>query len=231
MGLPLWRRLSGIQYRYAGKIRRHIERRPVMPSSPSKSQFERVAARDRAEWRAWLAEHHASAPGVWLIIHKKSSGQPSVTYDEAVEEGLCYGWIDSVANRLDDERFVQVFTPRKRKSPWSKSNKVRVERLLAAGLIEPAGLAAIEAAKRDGTWTIYDGAENLEVPDDLYAALAANPTAAAGFDAYSASIRKQLLWWIISAKRPETRQRRIAQVVSAAAERRNPLIPAPKQES
>ena len=198
-----------------------------MPPSAT-DNFERVAARDRAEWRAWLAEHHTSAPGIWLIIHKKGSGQPGVSYDEAVEEALCFGWIDSVTNRLDDERFVQVFTPRKRKSPWSQSNKARVERLLAAGLMEPAGLAAIEAAKRDGTWTIYDGAEDLEVPDDLRAALAANPPAEANFAAFSASVRQQSLWWIASAKRPDTRQRRIAQVITAATERRNPLAPTPK---
>ncbi|HEU0026910.1 MAG TPA: YdeI/OmpD-associated family protein [Ktedonobacterales bacterium] len=201
-----------------------------MPPSPSNSQFERVTARDRAEWRAWLAEHHASAPGAWLIYYKRASGQPGVTYDEAVEEALCVGWIDSTANTLDSERYMQMFTPRKRKSPWSKSNKERAERLIAQGLMTPAGLAAIEAARRDGTWTIYEGIENLEVPDDLRAALAANPAAEAGFAAFSASIRKQLLWWIASAKRPETRQRRLEQVVIAAAERRNPLNPAPRPE-
>ncbi len=201
-----------------------------MPSSPSKGQFERASARDRGEWRAWLAEHHASAPGIWLVFYKKGSGQTGVTYEEAVEEALCFGWIDSRPNTLDEERYIQLFTPRKRKSPWSKSNKERVERLLAAGLMAPAGLAALEAAKRDGTWAIYDGIEDLKVSDDLRAALLRNPKAEANFDAFSASTRKQLLWWIESAKRPETRQRRIEQVVIAAAEKRNPLAYIPKDK-
>ncbi len=168
---------------------------------------------------------------MWLILYKKGSGTPGVTYEEAVEEALCFGWIDSVTNRLDGERFMQLFTPRKRKSPWAKSNKERVERLLAAGLMAPAGLAAIEAAKRDGTWTALDGIEDLQVPDDLAAALAANPAAEARFAAYSASTRKQLLWWVVSAKRPETRQRRIARIVAAeAAEKRNPRAVFPRDK-
>lgn len=201
-----------------------------MPPSPDKNQFERFPARDRDEWRAWLEDNHAGASGVWLIIHKKGNDQPGVTYEEAVEEALCFGWIDSVTNRLDGERFMQLFTPRKRKSPWAKSNKERVARLMAAGMMAPAGLAAIEAAKRDGTWTALDNIEDLQVSDDLRAALAANPGATASFEAYSGSTRKQLLWWIESAKRPETRQRRIAQIVAAAAEKRNPLPYTPKDK-
>ncbi len=200
-----------------------------MPAAP-RDEFPQISARDRAEWRAWLAEHHASAPGIWLVFYKKGSGQTGVTYEEAVEEALCFGWIDSRPNTLDEERYIQLFTPRKRKSPWSKSNKERVERLLAAGLMAPAGLAALEAAKRDGTWAIYDGIEDLKVSDDLRAALLRNPKAEANFDAFSASTRKQLLWWIESAKRPETRQRRIEQVVIAAAEKRNPLAYIPKDK-
>ena len=200
-----------------------------MPLSPG-SQFEHVSARDRGEWRAWLAEHHASAPGVWLILSKKGGGQPGVMYDEAVEEALCFGWIDSTTSALDGERYRQIFTPRKRKSPWSKSNKERVARLLAVGLMAPAGLAAVEAAKREGTWTMLDGVEDLQVPDDLRAALAADPVAEAFFAAYNASTRKQLLWWVVNAKRPETRQRRIERIVADAAEQRNPLNPTPKGE-
>jgi uncharacterized protein YdeI (YjbR/CyaY-like superfamily) len=199
-------------------------------SAPSDSQFERVSPRDRGEWRAWLAEHHASAPGVWLIIRKKGSGQLGVMYEEAVEEALCFGWIDSVTNKLDGERFMQMFTPRKRKSPWAKSNKARVERLLAAGLMAPAGLAAIEAAKRDGGWTALDSVEDLQVPDDLLAALAANPAAEVNFAAFTPSVRQQSLWWIVSARRPETRQRRIEQVVIAAAEKRNPRAAIPRDK-
>jgi uncharacterized protein YdeI (YjbR/CyaY-like superfamily) len=128
-----------------------------MPTS-ARDAYPRISARDRAEWRAWLAEHHASAPGVWLILQKKGSGQASVNYEEAVEEALCFGWIDSLARSLDAARYQQVFTPRKRRSPWSASNKERVARLSAQGLMAPAGLAAVEAAQRDGAWTTFDSA-------------------------------------------------------------------------
>jgi uncharacterized protein YdeI (YjbR/CyaY-like superfamily) len=199
-----------------------------MPAKSSMSQWERVTAPDRAAWRAWLAEHHASAPGVWLVLAKKGADQPSVSYIEAVEEALCFGWIDSLAHSLDATRYEQVFSPRKRKSPWSKPNKERIARLEAVGLMTPTGLAAVEAAKADGTWAVFDGLEDLQVPDDLRAALAANPLAERHFAAFSAAVRQQSLWWIAQAKRPATRQRRIAQVVSAAAESRNPRATPPK---
>lgn len=194
-----------------------------------RDQYPHVSARDRAEWRAWLAANHACAPGVWLVLFKKGSGQASVSYDEAVEEGLCFGWIDSMARRLDDTRYEQVFTPRKRRSPWSQSNKERVARLMAQGLMAPAGLAAVEAARRDGTWAMFDGIENLETPNDLAAALAEDPVAATHFAAFSTAVRQQSLWWIGDAKRPETRQRRIARVVEAAAANRNPRADTPRE--
>ena len=184
--------------------------------------YERFQAFSRAEWRAWLAENHAESPGVWLITNKKASGRPGVPYPEAVEEALCFGWIDSRPNKLDDERSMQLYTPRRPKSPWSTVNKGRIERLIADGLMTPAGMAKIEAAKADGSWVIYDRIETLTVPPDLEAALDANPAARAGFEGFSASATKQLLWWIESAKRPETRAKRIAQLVEAAAEGRNP---------
>ena len=122
-----------------------------MPTA-ARDEYPQINARDRAEWRAWLLEHHASAPGVWLILQKKGSGQASVSYDEAVEEALCFGWIDSAMRGLDTTRYRLVFTPRKRRSPWAQSNRERVARLSAQGLMAPAGLAAVEAAQRDGTW-------------------------------------------------------------------------------
>jgi uncharacterized protein YdeI (YjbR/CyaY-like superfamily) len=201
----------------------------AMPATP-RDEFPQVSARDRAEWRAWLAEHHASAPGVWLVYLKKGSGQASVRYDEAVEEALCFGWIDSVTRTLDAARYQQVFTPRKRRSPWSQSNKERVARLSAQGLMAPAGLAAVEVAQHDGTWTMFDGIESLPMPDDLAAALSDNPAAQSHFAAFSSAVRQQALWWIADAKRAETRQRRIAQVVSAAAENRNPRAAIPKEQ-
>lgn len=185
--------------------------------------FERFYARSRAEWRAWLEAHHATEAGVWLIYYKQHSSQPRVEYEEAVEEALCFGWIDSRPNTLDDERYMQLFTPRKAKSPWSKSNKERVEKLIAQGRMATAGLAAIEAAKRNGSWNAYDAIENLSVAEDFSAALAANPAALKNFEAFSNSTKKQILWYIESAKRSETRARRISQIVESAEQNRNPL--------
>lgn len=190
-----------------------------------KQRLARVQPADRAAWRAWLQDHHASAPGVWLVSYKKDSGRPRLAYDEAVEEALCFGWIDSTANALDAERSMLLVTPRKPKSPWSRLNKQRVERLLAAGSIAPAGLAAIAVAKANGSWTAYDAIEDLRVAPDLQAALAAHPAAQERFAAFGGSAKKQILWWVESAKRAETRTRRIAAVVTAAAQNVNPLAP------
>jgi uncharacterized protein YdeI (YjbR/CyaY-like superfamily) len=184
---------------------------------------------DRRQWREWLAAHHDRSPGVWLVSHKAGSGKPSLTYDEAVEEALCFGWIDSRRVSLDAERSRQYFSPRRPGSPWSAPNKRRLARLIEQGLMTPAGLAKIEAAKRDGSWTAYDAVEALHVPPDLAAALAADPAARDRFDAFGRSVKKALLWWVASAKRPETRARRVAEIVAAAAEDRNPLAsPRPK---
>jgi uncharacterized protein YdeI (YjbR/CyaY-like superfamily) len=190
---------------------------------PKDADFERYYAPDRAAWRAWLAAYHATAPGVWLIYYKQGSGKTRVPYADAVEEALCFGWIDSRPNKLDDERYMQLFSPRKPKSPWSRLNKERAERLIDAGLMAPAGLAAIEAAKADGSWAAYDDIEALAMPPDLATAFAANPQAERLFAAFSASDTKQLLWWVTSAKRPETRAKRIETVVAEAAQGRNPL--------
>jgi len=180
--------------------------------------LERYYARDRQEWRDWLAKNHVTAPGVWLIYYKKESGQPRVDYADAVEEALCFGWIDSTANKLDDERYMQFFSPRKPKSVWSKSNKQRVARLIEQGLMMPAGLEKIEAAKQDGSWDTLNTVEDLIVPADLQAALDANESARVNFEAFSNSSRKIILWWIESAKRPETRAKRIAETVTLAAQ-------------
>jgi uncharacterized protein YdeI (YjbR/CyaY-like superfamily) len=185
--------------------------------------YEQYYAPDRAAWRAWLQEHHLTAPGVWLIYYKKRSGKPRVVYADAVEEALCFGWIDSRPNTLDAERYAQLFTPRQVKSPWSRLNKERVERLIAQGLMAPAGLAAIEAAKQAGTWDSYDEIEDLRIPPDLQEAFAQNVEAQRHFTSFSPTTQKQLLWWLASAKRPETRARRLGQLVAAAAENSNPL--------
>ncbi|MEO8611186.1 MAG: YdeI/OmpD-associated family protein [Chloroflexota bacterium] len=173
-------------------------------------------AKDREEWRAWLLQNHNTSAGIRLIYYKKGSGKPRVAYEEAVEEALCFGWIDSVTNVIDDERYMQLFSPRKPKSPWSKVNKVRIEKMVAQGLMTDAGLQKIESAKADGSWSSYDGVDDLQVPDDLAQALAANETANQYFHAFSNSSKKIILWWITSAKRPETRQKRITETVKLA---------------
>ncbi|MEM9832784.1 MAG: YdeI/OmpD-associated family protein [Bacteroidota bacterium] len=170
----------------------------------------------RQQWRAWLVENHTNSDGVWLVYYKKNTNKPTVTYDEAVEEALCFGWIDSIPNKLDDKRFKQLFSPRNLKSPWSKLNKERVALLLENGSMTEAGLAKIEAAKENGYWTIYDPVEALKIPNDLQEALSANPSAESYFAAFAPTYKKGILWWIISAKRPETRQKRINKTVAMA---------------
>jgi uncharacterized protein YdeI (YjbR/CyaY-like superfamily) len=185
-----------------------------MPRTDAHAQAQPAS---RAEWRQWLADHHASAPGVWLVYFKKETGHPSVTYPEAVEEALCFGWIDSHPRKLDAERTQLLFTPRKPKSGWSKVNKERLARLEAAGLLMPAGLAAIARAKQNGAWESLDAAEAGTVPDDLAAALAADATAGRNFAAFSPTARKMILTWVLGAKQPATRARRVAETVRLAA--------------
>ena len=172
----------------------------------------------RAAWRAWLEQHHGRTEGVWLISYTRATGKPRLTYDEAVEEALCFGWIDSTARTLDDERTMQWFAPRKPRSSWSKPNKERVARLLAAGLLAPAGLAKIDAAKQDGSWSALDAVEALEVPPDLGAALAASPAAQQHWDAFPRSVKRGILAWIATARRPETRAKRVAETARLAAD-------------
>lgn len=187
-----------------------------MPPPNKLAELPLVPAASRAEWRQWLLANHATAPGAWLVYHKKGSGQPSITWAEAVEEALCFGWIDSKAVTIDAQRYKQVFTPRKPRSVWSKINKGYVERLEAAGLMMPAGLRAVEAAKQNGSWTAIDSSENLEVPADLAEALAADAEADRNFAAMSPSRRKMALYNLLAAKRPETRAKRIVAILEQA---------------
>ncbi|HEU4455883.1 MAG TPA: YdeI/OmpD-associated family protein [Longimicrobium sp.] len=170
----------------------------------------------REEWRAWLEENHARGEGVWMVSYKKAAGRPRVEYDEAVEEALCFGWIDSKPNKLDDERSMLWFAPRKAGTGWSRPNKERVERLMAEGRMAPAGLEKVEAAKRDGSWSALDAVEALEVPDDLAAALAGYPDARAHFDAFPRSVKRGILEWITQAKKPETRAKRVEETARLA---------------
>jgi uncharacterized protein YdeI (YjbR/CyaY-like superfamily) len=170
----------------------------------------------RARWRRWLEKHHADDTGVWYVYYKKASGKARMSYEDMIEEALCFGWIDGVTRALDDERAMIWLSPRKRKSVWSLPNKQRVERILAQGIVHPAGLAKIEAAKRDGSWNAMDTVDRMEIPPDLAAALAARPPAVANFEAYPKSFKRGALEWIRQAKRPETRAARIAEMVRRA---------------
>ncbi|MEL6133575.1 MAG: YdeI/OmpD-associated family protein [Bacteroidota bacterium] len=172
---------------------------------------------DRQAWREWLKENHTTYDRIWLIYYKKESGMPSISYDEAVEEALCFGWIDSVPNKIDDQKYKQLFSVRKKKSPWSRLNKTRVEKLSLEGLMAPAGQAMIDRAKADGSWTVYDAVEDLIIPPDLAAALASTPFAEENFLSFAPTYRKGILWWVISAKRPETRAKRVETTARMAA--------------
>jgi uncharacterized protein YdeI (YjbR/CyaY-like superfamily) len=171
-------------------------------------------------WRAWLAEHHASVDGVWLARWTKASGRASVAYEAIVEEALCFGWIDGLVHTLGDGRQAQLLTPRRPGSGWARSNKDRVARLIAEGLMTPAGLATVRAAQADGSWSMLDAAEALIEPAELAVALDANPEARRQWDAFQRSPRRALIWWVMSAKRPATRARRVAQIVDEAAQGR-----------
>jgi uncharacterized protein YdeI (YjbR/CyaY-like superfamily) len=185
--------------------------------TPAPTELPRYQPKSRADWRAWLEKNHATAAGVWFVYYKKASAKERVSYEDAVEEALCFGWIDSVQRVVDAERTMLRFSPRKPKSAWSKLNKGRVGRLMRVGLMTPAGLAKIEAAKRDGSWSALDAVERLTMPADLKAALAADPDAARHFAAFPPSSKKIILGWIASAKRPETRAKRVSETVRQAA--------------
>jgi len=184
-----------------------------MPKPPQNS----IHPKTRAEWREWLSKHHTQTEGIWVISFKKASGKPRMEYEEAVEEALCFGWVDSKPNKLDEERAMLWFAPRKAGTGWSKLNKIRVERLIASDMMRPAGLAKIEAAKQDGSWNALDRIEELEIPPDLAKALAADKTAQTYFDEFPRSVKRAILEWIANAKRPETRAKRIQETVTSAA--------------
>jgi uncharacterized protein YdeI (YjbR/CyaY-like superfamily) len=175
-----------------------------------------VHPKSRAEWRKWLEKNHTRNEGVWLISYKKATGKPRVDYDESVEEALCFGWIDSKGNKLDDKRSMLWFAPRKAGTGWSKLNKERVARLIKAKRLAPAGLAKINAAKKDRSWNALDAVEALEIPSDLEEAFSKNETARGYFEAFPRSVKRAILEWISSAKKSETRAKRIEETVTKA---------------
>lgn len=180
----------------------------------AKDELEIRPFASQAAWAAWLRVHHAESPGLWLKIGKQANREDSVTYAEALEEALCYGWIDGQKRACDDSWWLQHFTPRGPRSKWSQLNRDKAEQLIKAGRMQAAGLAAVEAAKADGRWdAAYASARTMEVPDDLERALEAHPKAAAFFKTLDSANRYAVLYRIHDAKRPETRARRIAQFV------------------
>lgn len=188
-----------------------------------------IQVESRAEWRTWLTENHTQSEGIWLVTFKKHVPAKYVSYDDIVEEALCFGWIDSLPRKLDADRTMLYICPRRTGSPWSRLNKTRIAKLLAAGLMTPAGQAQIDAAKADGTWSIYDEVEDLIIPPDLEAVLAADPQAEQNFNAFNASSKKGILWWIKSAKRANTRQKRIAETARLAAQNLRANFPEARQ--
>ncbi|HVV56729.1 MAG TPA: YdeI/OmpD-associated family protein [Gaiellaceae bacterium] len=174
---------------------------------------------DAAAWRAWLEAHQDDETGVWLTLAKKGTTEPtSLSYDEALDEALCFGWIDGQVRRLDERTYRQRFTPRRARSPWSRRNVGLVQRLVEEGRMHPRGLAEVERAQADGRWeAAYAGPATIEVPDDLAAALAAEPRALATFERLTSQNRYSVLLRVSSAKRADTRARRIEQFVAMLA--------------
>jgi uncharacterized protein YdeI (YjbR/CyaY-like superfamily) len=169
--------------------------------------------RSRQAWRAWLEKNHASSSGIWLVYAKKHTGIASLTYADAVEEALCFGWIDSLIHPIDDSLYKQVFTPRKPKSAWSPLNKKRVERLIAADQMTAAGMKMIELGKTTGTWDTHSQSDALMMPPELKKALNGNATAKKNWPTYTASQQKAFLRMVDGAKTAETRARRVARVL------------------
>jgi uncharacterized protein YdeI (YjbR/CyaY-like superfamily) len=171
----------------------------------------------RAQWRAWLEVNHASTRGVWLCSWRPATGRPRCPYPGVVEEAICFGWIDSTVTSLDDERGLQLLTPRNPKSAWTRLNRQRVAAMEAAGLMTEAGRRTVTIAQQNGRWTIFDAVEDLIEPDELKVALDADPEARRGWDRFKPGARKVMLWWVISAVGADTRQRRIDEIVSKSA--------------
>lgn len=178
--------------------------------------------KNKNDWRDWLIKNHESEESVWIVFYKKSSGIESLTWSESVDVALCFGWIDSKKVSIDTEKSHQFFSKRKAKSTWSKINKLKIEQLIAQGEMREAGLKTIEVAKENGSWTILDAVEELIIPEDLKIALQENPKATENFEKFSKSVMKMILYWVISAKRPETRQNRIKEIAERASENLKP---------
>jgi uncharacterized protein YdeI (YjbR/CyaY-like superfamily) len=160
------------------------------------AELKKVQPKSRAAWRTWLENHHAASLGVWLVFAKKHTGLPTLTYEDAVQEALCFGWIDSLVKSIDERFHMQMFTPRKPKSAWSETNKARLAKLMKAGIMAPAGLAAVEQAKKSGSWNTYASVDAMK-----------------NWPTYTASAQRSFLHMVNGAKRPETREKYVRRVI------------------
>lgn len=188
----------------------------------SKEEVQTFCPKNRADWRQWLEENHQEKSAVWLVYYKVSAKVASISWREAVDEALCFGWIDSTRKTMDDERFVQYFSRRNPNSTWSRVNKEKVAELIEANLMTKAGFDSIAIAQQNGSWSMLDDVEALVVPADLKEALSNYEGATGYFDNLSRSNKKMLLYWVVSAKRAETRQKRIKEIAECAGKNLKP---------
>lgn len=177
---------------------------------------------DQQEWRSWLQQNHIEQKAVWLILYKTNSVKFNLSWSDAVDEALCFGWIDSTRRPIDEEKFIQFFSQRKPKSNWSRINKEKIERLMAEGKMTKAGINSIQVAKENGSWTFLDDIEDLVIPPDLAAKLSAHSVANDFYQNLSNSIKKQILYWLASAKKEETRSKRLQIIISETNQRKVP---------
>jgi uncharacterized protein YdeI (YjbR/CyaY-like superfamily) len=176
----------------------------------------------KAAWRQWLQKHHNKKQAVWLVFYNKASTKPTISWSDAVDEALCFGWIDSKKISIDQITSHQFFSKRKAKSTWSKINKNKIEQLIADRLMAEAGLLAVETAKQNGSWTMLDDVEELVIPKDLIKAFRTKKGSREYFFSLSKSVRKAMLQWLVLAKRPETREKRITEIATLAAQKLKP---------
>ena len=187
-----------------------------------KTAIETFCPTSQAEWRKWLKKNHLSKHSVWLVCYKKKSNKPTIEWSEAVDEALCFGWIDSKRIPVDEEKFMQFFSKRKPNGTWSKVNKKKIEQLIDKGLMTEAGLKIVETAKQDGSWTILDEVEELRIPKDLAIEFKKRKGSHQFYSSLSKSVKKAILQWLVLAKRPETRQKRIIEIAELAQQNLKP---------
>ncbi len=190
----------------------------------NKKETDTFCPASQQEWRQWLEANHRSKQFVWLVYYRKKTNIATLTWSEAVDEALCFGWIDSTRKTLDSETFMQLFTKRKPTGTWSKINKAKTEHLIEAKLMMQAGLDAIETAKKNGSWAILDEVEELIIPEDLETAFEARPGSKDFFSGLNKSAKKSILYWLISAKKHQTRQKRIQEIADLASLKQKPKL-------